>query len=125
MEQTFTIVGVIDTICQTESYNTKDGAKYKRSIWLETGEKYKNYSEIIFSGQAVDKLDNFHVGDEVWVKIQIGGRKWEKNGDVKIITVLTSFAIGLIAKGEQQPPKQEPKHVTLDEPIGNQDDMPF
>jgi len=76
-----------------------------------------------FSQVYCDLLDKFEVGQEVEVKFDVKGKKYEKNGEVRYFNTLAAWKIEFVGVGtapQQQQPKQQ--EIITD---NNGDDLPF
>ena len=69
--------GIIFCIKDLETFGS--GFK-KRSLVIVKPGKYPNYLEINFTGEKVDLLDGYNVGDEVRIETwDLKGRLWSKD----------------------------------------------
>lgn len=80
----------VDTVFQNQQVTDK---LTKRILWVKTNEQYSNDVEFQFINNNTSLLDNINAGDRVEVTFAIGGRKNEKNGDVRIFNSITAFGI--------------------------------
>ncbi|MGR8921616.1 MAG: DUF3127 domain-containing protein [Gammaproteobacteria bacterium] len=93
----------------------------KREFVLETSDNpnYPQYVQFQLTGDRVDGIDSFSVGDSVQVEFSLRGREWTSpQGDVKYFNSLDVWAIEPQGAAGGPPPDDEPP------PIGD-DDVPF
>ncbi|WP_439132963.1 DUF3127 domain-containing protein [Polaribacter sp.] len=99
----------------------------KRNLVIKTTDQYPQYISIDFLKDKGDLLNNYVVGQEVKVFINLGGRIWtDPQGVDKFFNSVTGWKIESIA----QVPVQEQSPLDQFEPtsgIGDEDDdeMPF
>ena len=118
---TFELTGVIHEIYPTEQITDNFS---KREFVLETSETngdrvYYNYPKFQLINDKCAMLDNYTEGEEVAVKFNIKGNKWDKDGETKYFTNLAAWkveAVGSEITGEAQ--KQA-------EAFGESDGLPF
>lgn len=85
------ITGTITDIFPVQTFGNFE----KRVAWVqeETTGRYPNQFEIEFQQNDVNTLDSFVPGDVVECKIDVRGKKWEKNGKSGVINTLKCFEI--------------------------------
>ena len=108
-------------------YDTKQITErfQKREFVLELADnpRYPQFVLFQLTGDRVDSLDGFRVGDEVVVDFSLRGREWKSpKGEVKYFNSLDVWTIqaagdGAGAHGEEPPP--------LGDPPPDYDDVPF
>lgn len=96
-----------------EKFPTQDitASFRKREFVLETVENFngREFSELIkfqVTQDRCDVLDSFSINDELNVKFNIKGRKWEKDGKVSYFTNLEAWKIERLSN-ESAPPFDE------------------
>src|SRR5205809_312435 len=126
-----TIKGKITDIFPSEIFGNFE----KRVAWvLEVDVQYPNHYSLEFHQGDANMLDSYVPGDLVTCKVDVRGRKWEKNGKAGCMNTLKCWGIertGTAAKPapstRQQtggiPPKSEPQGGQP--PLGPNDDLPF
>jgi hypothetical protein len=86
--------------------------------------KYPQYVLFQLTGNRVDNIDGFNVGDDVKVDFSLRGREWKSpSGDVKYFNSLDVWTIdrpGPSGGGLNEPPPNSDEP-----PPGDYDDMPF
>lgn len=88
---TATITGIIKKIGTAQQVTEKFK---KREIWLDCPDgKYEQKINLDFNQNNCDRLDDFKVGDEVIIKLNIKGREYEKDGTTKRFSSLEGFNI--------------------------------
>ena len=99
-----TITGRIHRITPEQTITGKSGKAFtKRTLILDaarydthTGEKkFDNYPSIEFSGEQMNKLDEFKEGDAVVVSFDINGREFkdEQTGEVKYFNSIRGYKV--------------------------------
>lgn len=100
----------------------------KRNLVIKTTEQYVQYISIDFLKDKGDLLNNYVIGQEVKVSINLGGRIWtDPQGVDKFFNSVTGWRIESVAQApvqQEQPPVQEyePQSSISDE---EPDDLPF
>lgn len=101
----------------------------KRELVVETDEQYKQKILIEFTQDKTDLLNNYKVGDQVKVSINIGGREWvNPQGETKYFNSVKGWRI---EKGEavQSPPPIPVAAPTFESATNfneeEHDDLPF
>lgn len=108
----------------------------KRELVVRTEEQYPQPLMIEFTQDKTNLLDNYKVGDQVTVSINIRGREWKSpQGDMKYFVSLQGWRIGGAEATQQNAPAQSsapaPKQSfdtskTPDFSLDQQDDdLPF
>ena len=125
------VKGKIKLIGETKTYGS-NGFR-KREMVVTTDEQYPQFISIEFIQDKTDLLDNFKVGDEVEVSINLRGREWiNPQGETKYFNSIQGWRITKInteAPQDVPPPVDdgfEPADNFLDD--NNDDpanDLPF
>lgn len=97
----FQISGIIQHIGNTESIPYQDKVFKKREIVLDcsyrnqfTGQiERANYPKFEFTGNHVDDLNGFNIGDIVTVSFSLNGSRSEKDGQVRYFTNVQGYKI--------------------------------
>jgi hypothetical protein len=122
------ITGKIKKIDETKSYGTS-GFK-KRELVVTTDEQYPQMLLVEFVQDKCDLLNNYNVGEDVKVSINLRGREWvNPEGEAKYFNAIQGWRIEKLETGtpNEIPPIEavdafEPAdNVTDEEP----DDLPF
>lgn len=97
----------------------------KREVVITTQEQYPQYILVEFIQDKCDLLDNFVVGQEVKIALNLRGREWiNPEGIAKYFNAIQGWRIELLNSEQpthQTQPQQEPVSF-LDEP---DNDLPF
>lgn len=99
----------------------------KRELVVTTDEQYPQHILIEFSQDKCDLLNNYKVGQEVKVSINLRGREWTNpQGETKYFNQIQGWRIELLS-GQKEPVNTASKHF---EPAENfkeeeEDDLPF
>ncbi len=122
------VKGKIKLITETKTYGS-NGFR-KREMVVTTDEQYPQFINIEFVQDKTDLLDNFKVGDEVEVSINLRGREWiSPQGETKYFNSIQGWRITKLnteAPQEVPPPVNdgfEPADNFNDDP--GADDLPF
>lgn len=97
----FQISGIIQQIGNTESIPYQDKVFKKRELVLDcsyrnqfTGQiERANYPKFEFTGNHVDDLNGFNMGDIVTVSFSLNGSRSEKDGQVRYFTNVQGYKI--------------------------------
>lgn len=97
----FQISGIIQHIGNTESIPYQDKVFKKRELVLDcsyrnqfTGQIERvNYPKFEFTGNHVDDLNGFNMGDIVTVSFSLNGSRSEKDGQVRYFTNVQGYKI--------------------------------
>lgn len=87
----------------------------KRELVVSTNEQYQQHILIEFQQEKCDVLNNYKVGDEVEVSINLRGREWvNPQGETKYFNSIQGWKINKV--GTQSSPQQnEPAGVVEDD----------
>jgi hypothetical protein len=96
----------------------------KREMSLTTDEQYPQVLGIQFVQDKCDLLNNFSVGDNVKIGINLRGREWEnKHGEIVVFNTLQGWVINELKDGVAPVAEVHPARVfKIDEEV---DDLPF
>jgi hypothetical protein len=122
------VKGKIKLITETKTYGT-NGFR-KREVVITTDEQYPQFLNIEFIQEKTDLLDNFQVGDEVEISINLRGREWiSPQGETKYFNSIQGWRITKVnteAPQDVPPPVDdgfEPADDFNDPDL--EDDLPF
>lgn len=118
----FQISGIIQHIGNTESIPYQDKVFKKRELVLDcsyrnqfTGQiERANYPKFEFTGNHVDDLNGFNMGDIVTVSFSLNGSRSEKDGQVRYFTNVQGYKIEKYQSryNQQQGGNQTAKRLT-------------
>lgn len=100
----------------------------KRELVVTTNEQYPQHILIEFGQDKCNILDNYKVGQEVEVSINLRGREWTNpQGETKYFNSVQGWKINAVASNEEpvaQVPQSQPQQATQiqESPA---DDLPF
>lgn len=122
------ITGKIKKIEDTKSYGA-NGFR-KREMVVTTDEQYPQYLLVEFIQDKCDLLNNFTVGEDVRIAINLKGREWvNPEGEAKYFNSIQGWRIEKLTAGvpDEIPPMDamdafEPADTTFEE---EPDDLPF
>lgn len=116
--------GVVHILGETQTFGSKGFRKREMVLEQDTG-KFKNYIPLDFTRDACDEADELRVGDEIEVKYQLGGRKWQKDesSDARyfLSAEVTDFTI-LVESRRSSKPKRSSRR---DEEPADDGETPF
>ena len=119
--------GKIKLIGETKTFGN-NGFR-KREVVITTDEQYPQFLNIEFIQEKTELLDNFNVGDEVEIAINLRGREWiSPQGETKYFNSIQGWRISKLnteVSQEIPPPVDdnfEPDN-SFDDEIDN--DLPF
>lgn len=108
--------GIIKSIEETKEYGN-NGFR-KREMVLTTEEQYPQHILIEFVQDKCDLLNNYSVGSQVKILINLRGREWvSPQGETKYFNTIQGWRIE--GKGNQSPPMEAFEHTK------NNNDDPF
>ena len=121
----FQISGIIQHIGNTESIPYQDKVFKKRELVLDcsyrnqfTGQiERANYPKFEFTGNHVDDLNVFNIGDIVTVTFSLNGSRSEKDGQVRYFTNVQGYKI---EKYQSRYNQQQDGNQTIQAVNGNQ-----
>lgn len=112
------VKGVIKQIDNTKNVTTEFR---KRMLVVTTQEEYPQHISIQFSQDRCELLNDFAVGDEVEVGINLRGREWtNKEGVLMHFNTIEGWRISKSVAA----PKLDPKKVVIDN-TNEPEDLPF
>lgn len=119
------VIGKIKLINETQTFGS-NGFR-KRELVVTTDEQYPQMLLIEFIQDKVDLLNNYQVGQDVKVSINLRGREWiNPEGQAKYFNSIQGWRIESLAQapqGEVAPPPsfEQAPDLSANEP----DDLPF
>ncbi len=126
----FQISGIIQHIGNTESIPYQDKVFKKRELVLDcsyrnqfTGQiERANYPKFEFTGNHVDDLNGFNIGDIVTVSFSLNGSRSEKDGQVRYFTNVQGYKIEKYQSryNQQQGGNQPAQAVNGNQPTNSQ-----
>lgn len=102
----------------------------KKSLVIETISAYPQKIIVDFIKDKIDLLDNLQEGDEIEISYNLNGKQWTSpQGEVKYFNSITGWRIEHLDT-EQSPqsngmPTASPQQAFAEEPIEEEDDLPF
>lgn len=122
------IIGKIKWIDETKTYGT-NGFR-KREVVLTTEEQYPQHLLIEFVQDKCDLLNNFQIGQNIKIGINLRGREWvNPQGETKYFNSIQGWRIEPIegvATTEMPPmPPVSAFEPADDEALDIEDDLPF
>ncbi len=121
------VTGKIKKIDETKTFGN-NGFR-KREVVVTTDEQYPQFLLIEFIQDKCDLLDNYNVGEDVKISINLRGREWiNPEGEAKYFNAIQGWRIEKRQEGSAEVPPIESmdgfepaNNVNDDEP----DDLPF
>ena len=97
----------------------------KRDIVITTDEQYPQDVSVQFVQDKCDILDNFKVGQDVKINVNLRGREWiNPEGVAKYFNTIQGWRIEF-ASGNQPQQSVQPQGNTQEIPNDGDDDLPF
>lgn len=113
------ITGTLEAIFDTEQVSQKFE---KRSFVVKTNEQYPQVLIMEFVQDKTSILDQYEVGEEVKVGINLRGREWTtRDGETKYYNTIQAWRIDRL-DGSRPVKKTAPQPAQYDE---QEDDLPF
>jgi hypothetical protein len=99
----------------------------KRTFVVETQDQYPQQIEFQLIQDKCDYLDQYKVGEQINVSINIRGRKWDSpSGETKYFNTLEAWRLErLDGNGESIQEKARPDQMKAHAPNEEEDDLPF
>lgn len=126
----FQISGIIQHIGNTESIPYQDKVFKKRELVLDSSYRNQftgqieraNYPKFEFTGNHVDDLNGFNMGDIVTVSFSLNGSRSEKDGQVRYFTNVQGYKIEKYQSryNQQQGGNQPTQAVNGNQPTNSQ-----
>ena len=120
------VTGKIKKIDETKTYGS-NGFR-KRELVLTTDEQYPQFLLIEFVQDKCDLLNNFNVGEDVKISINLRGREWQNpQGEIKYFNSIQGWRLEKMQAGADTVP---PMDASGFEPVSSvddsePDDLPF
>lgn len=118
------IKGTIKTITETQTFGS-NGFR-KREVVITTNEQYPQHILIEFIQDRCDLLNNYRVGQEVKITINLKGREWiNPEGIVKYFNSIQGWKIELVTTDFELPSNNsisQPSNSFIDD---KDDGLPF
>ena len=121
------VTGKIKKIDETKTFGS-NGFR-KREMVLTTDEQYPQFLLIEFVQDKCDLLNNFSVGEDVRISINLRGREWQSpQGEVKYFNSIQGWRLEKLQAGV--PGEVPPMDASGFEPVtsideNEPDDLPF
>jgi hypothetical protein len=118
----FEVSGKLHSIFDTKQITDRF---QKREFVMEVGDNSKYPQFVLFqlTGDRVDNIDGYSVGDDVMVEFSLRGREWTSpKGEVKYFNSLDVWKIQRAGAGAGDEP---PPHMEPPPDIDAEDDLPF
>jgi hypothetical protein len=121
------VTGKIKKIDETKTFGS-NGFR-KREMVLTTDEQYPQFLLIEFVQDKCDLLNNFSVGEDVRVSINLRGREWQSpQGEIKYFNSIQGWRLEKLQAGA--PGEVPPMDASGFEPVSSidenePDDLPF
>ena len=116
------VIGKIKLVSETQAFGAN--GFQKRELVVTTDDQYPQMIMIEFVQDKCDLLNNYKVGQDVKVSINLRGREWiNPQGEAKYFNSLTGWRIEKLDSNGAIPelPAVQPIQEEQDEP----DDLPF
>jgi len=115
------LVEKLDTVTISDTFRKREFVIEKKVVINE--KEYIDSLKFQLTQDRCEILENFNIDDDVLVRFNIRGRKWEKEGRVGYFTNLEAWKIENVASGNAD---AAPPHSEDDIPAETEDDgLPF
>ena len=115
LELTGVLIEKNETVQKTETFKIREFA-------IEVaGEKFSDYYKIQLSNDNCAKIESAKVGDTLELKLNVRGRKWEKDGKTSYFTTLEAWFVKVVIS---TPTTNAPVYTPPAERVGK-DGLPF
>ena len=117
------ITGKLKKIDETKTFGASGFRK--REVVVTTNEQYPQMLMVEFVQDKCDILNNYQVGQDVKVSINLRGREWiNPEGEAKYFNSIQGWRIEAAEGSEAGAPPQQPE-TTTDLNDSEPDDLPF
>lgn len=122
------VIGTVKMIGETQTFG--DNGFRKRELVVTTSEQYPQHILLEFVQDKCDLLNNYQVGQEVKVHINLRGREWlNPEGETKYFNSIQGWSIQFSNSQPNEPKSQASTQEAFEpQPIENEedtDDLPF
>lgn len=119
------VVGLLKTIGEVQVFGA-NGFRKRSVVLTIPDDKYPQYIPIDFTQDKCDLLNNYVVGQEVKISLNLGGRLWiNPQGEEKCFASITGWRIESVQTAPQQE-QAPPEQFEEESGIGDDDlDLPF
>ena len=120
------VAGKVKKIDETKTYGS-NGFR-KREMVVTTDEQYPQMILVEFIQDKCDLLDNFNIGDDVKISINLRGREWiNPEGEAKYFNSIQGWRIEKQQSGAQPVPPVETESFEPATDVSDEeaDDLPF
>lgn len=115
------ITGKLKVINETKSYGAKGFRK--REIVVTTSGDYPEHLTIEFVEDKCDVINNYRVGDDVKISINLKGREWvNPQNETKYFNSIQGWKIEKVQNQKNEP---SPQMASVEAQSTNDDDLPF
>lgn len=126
------IIGKIKLIGETQYIGSNNFRK--RELVVTTDEQYPQHTLIQFLQDKVDILNNYSVGQDVKISINLQGKEWvSPQGEVKYFNSINAWRVEALSQNTPQPQSyssQDEDYVAqqvaaFSKPQEDEEDLPF
>jgi hypothetical protein len=119
------VIGKVKLIGEVQTFGA-NGFK-KREVVVTTDEQYPQMIMVEFTQDKTDLLDNYKIGQDVKISINLRGREWiNPQGEAKYFNAIQGWRIEGLSQGGA-PAKTPPPNMTPADDFNSEepDDLPF
>ncbi len=118
------VIGKIKMIGEVQTFG-ENGFR-KREAVITTDEQYPQMINVEFIQDNVDLLNNYKVGQDVRISINLKGREWiNPEGEAKYFNTIQGWRIASLTKEQVNDSDVPPANVNADPTEEKDDDLPF
>lgn len=114
LELTGVLVDKNETVQKTETFKIREG------VVEVAGEKFSDFYKFQLSNDKCALIDSAKIGDTLELKLNVRGRKWEKDGKTSYFTTLEAWFVKVVSSA---PTATAP--VTTSEEPKKEGNLPF
>ena len=118
------VIGKIKLIGEVQTFGTN--GFQKREVVVTTDDQYPQQINVEFQQDKTDLLNNYKVGQDVKISINLRGREWiNPQGEAKYFNSIVGWRIENLSQGA--PAKTPPANMAPAEDFNSEepDDLPF
>ena len=113
--------GIVHNLSKTEVFGAK-GFKKRTLVLKQDNGAFTNYIPLDFTRDACEEADELREGDEIEVKYQLGGRKWQKDDSEPVRYFLSAEVVGFMVINRSQ---KQARRESSDSYEEREDGTPF
>jgi len=120
------VIGKVKLIGEVQTFGAN--GFQKRDVVVTTDDQYPQQINVEFHQDKTDLLNNYKVGQDVKISINLRGREWiNPQGEAKYFNSIVGWRIENLSQGGGAPTKTPPPNMTPADDFNSEepDDLPF